>query len=134
VNTATRATKVPAAPRGEIAMEPELLDVLLPLELPLEEGLTLLLDECDPEGVEGVGAGVLTPNEEGGEDGRGTELDGEELRLLLPPPPTISPLPQGILSPLGWTFSVGGVVAPEASAMAKRVVQYVVFEVGSLNW
>lgn len=141
MNTAARATKMPAAPCEEIAMAPELWDVVFPLEseLPLDEGLTLLLDECDPEGVEAggleeLGAGVLTPNEGGGEDGGGTEPDGEELRLLSPPPPTIFPVPQGILSPLGWTSSVGGVVAPEASAMAKRVVQYVVFEVGSLNW
>jgi len=99
----------------------------------------LVLDGCDPEGV-GVGAlgelraGVLMPNEGEGEDRGGTELDGEELRLLLPPPPTICPVPQGMLAPLGWMFSAGGVVAPEASAIAKRVVQYVVFEVGSLNW
>ena len=35
-----------------------------------------------------------------------------------------APVPQGILAPVpGWVCSVGGVVLPLASAMAKRVVQ-----------
>jgi len=130
-------------------MAPELLDELFPLEeeLPLAEGLALLLEKCDPEEIEEeelreLGAGVLTPDEEGDEegdedgdeDGGDTGLDGKRLRLLSPPFPTILPVPQGILAPLVWTLLEGGTVAPLASAMAKRVVQYVVFEVGSLNW
>jgi hypothetical protein len=97
-----RATKMPAAPCEEIPMAPEVLDVEFPPESEVE-GLALLLDERDPEGVEEglgeLGAGVLTADEGGGEDGGGSELNGEELRLLSPP--TIFPVPQGILSPLG---------------------------------
>jgi hypothetical protein len=46
-------------------------------------------------------------------DGGGTALDGS----------TRAPLPQGIASPSGWVAFGGGVVAPVASAMAKRPVQ-----------
>jgi len=129
-------------------MAPELLDEVFPLEeeLPLAEGLALLLEESDLEGIKEeelreLEAGLLTPDEggdeEGDEDGDedgGTELDEKRLMLLLPPSPTTVPVPQGMSAPLGWTLLEGGTVAPLASAMAKRVVQYVVFEVGSLNW
>lgn len=58
------------------------------------------------------------------EEGTGLEEDaeGEDIVELLMEP-TRDPVPQGILSPLGWADSAGGVVEPEASAMANRVVQ-----------
>jgi len=63
----------------------------------------------------------------------------------LPPPPTgagfasaglvRAPVPQGIGSLLpGCNLSVGGVVAPEGSAIVNRVVQVLLVGAGEENW
>lgn len=93
-----------------------------------------MLGDFDPEGDEGNGEGEPeeaigeeTDEEEAGgaptedEGPGGDETEEEEEPLLAPP--SRAPVPQGILSPLGWTVSVGGVEPPEASAMVNRVVQ-----------
>jgi hypothetical protein len=48
---------------------------------------------------------------------------------------TSAPVPHGIAAPdPGCVLSVGGVVAPEASAIANRVVQVRFVEAGVVNW
>lgn len=57
-------------------------------------------------------------------DGAGTAREGS----------TRAPVPHGMASPFGSVASLGGVVFPFASAMAKRVVQRVSGESGDVNW
>lgn len=45
-----------------------------------------------------------------------------------------APVPQGIAAPPGCVAFVGGVVAPESDAMAKRPVQVVFAAAGAVNW
>ena len=47
---------------------------------------------------------------------------------------TSAPVPHGMASPLGCVELAGSVVLPFASAIAKRVVQYVAVELGDVNW
>ena len=97
----------------------------LELEMELE-----VLTPAGGEGIEGLEAEEMVEKVELDEGSK----DETEDEVELPSEPTIEPVPQEILSPFGWVELVGGVVAPDASAIAKRVVQYVLLELGDLNW
>jgi len=70
-----------------------------------------------------MGAEIEEDEEEEDGDDKEEEDEVKSDDEELPPEPTRAPVPQGILSPLGWTVSEGGVEAPDASAMVNRVVQ-----------
>jgi hypothetical protein len=102
-----------------------LLITSLELEMELE-----VLTPAGGEGIEGLEADEMDEEIELGERSK----DETEDEVELPSEPTIAPVPQGMLSPFGWVEFVGGVVAPDALAIVKRVVQYVLLAPGDLNW
>lgn len=92
--------------------------------------------------------GVVVGTAVGGMDGVIVVLFAVGPPVALPPPPpprsggggvalpgfSSRPVPQGISSPFGCVDSGGGVVSPEAEAMAKRPVQVTPEEAGEVNW
>jgi len=118
---ATRAITAPAA-CGELAAVAPLELEEIPFALPPIAVLVLwdVLELELPEPESGVKA--LEDEEELGVATELGELE-EDDDVELPTEPTSEPVPQGIWSPLGCAEFEGGVVVPEAEAMANRVVQ-----------
>lgn len=70
--------------------------------------------------------GMVDPSaeDEARKEGGGTAVEGS----------VRAPVPQGIAAPPGWELLVGGVDAPSAEAMVKRVVHCLTGALGAVNW
>jgi hypothetical protein len=126
---ATRPTKNAATLGTATTKAPLELPWVLPVWLGAGEPVELDFEECDVETL------LLLPLPERLEDGpedreEGLEEGGtdEEVPLL-----RRLPVPQGILSPLGWVVWSGGVLFPFWSVMVNLVVQYFSVEEAVLN-